>query len=329
MGSSRITFLDSENGRLYYRGYDMCSILGSKSYEEACYCLIWGDFPTSAEAGQFQGSLAASLQQLPRLVHDVVGKIPRDAAPVTMLQAGLSAMLAAHSHTIPAFIGKDMYTNHLDVVDASITRTLATSQLLFAVIYCHRQGRVLADPDPKGSFVYNLLLMMSLIDKKTLKPDSKYVRWIERILTIYADHEMSCATFAFITAASARSDPLSCYLAAVSTLYGIIHGGAVDAAYTMLQRVGTLDGIPSLISAVKERKELLYGYGHRIYKARDPRAAALLDILAEVQAESNSDDPLLPIAEEVDRIASKDPFFQERGVRINADFYLNFVCKAM
>lgn len=246
-----------------------------------------------------------------------------------MLQAGLSAMLAAQSHTIPAFIGKDIYSNHMDVIDTSIIRTLATSQLLFAVIYCHRHGQVLSEPDPEGSFVYNLLLMMNFVDKKTLKPDPKHVRWLEKILTIYADHEMSCATFAFLTTASARSDPLSCYLAAVSTLYGIIHGGAVDAAYTMLQRVGTLDSIPSLIAAVKGRKELLYGYGHRIYKARDPRAAALLQILAEVRAESHSDDPLFPIAEEIDRIASKDLFFRDRGIRINADFYLNFVCKAM
>lgn len=253
----------------------------------------------------------------------------RDAAPVTMLQGGLSAMLAAQSHTIPAFIGKDIYSNDLGVVDASITRTLATAQLLFATIYCHRQGKALAEPDPEGSFAYNLLLMMSFVDEETQKPDPKYVQWIEKFLLIYADHEMSCATFAFVTAASTRSDPLSCYLAAVSTLYGIIHGGAVDAAYTMLQRVSNVDGIPSLIAAIKSREKLLYGYGHRIYKARDPRAATLLGLLEEIRAETKSDDPLFLVAEEIDRVASEDPFFQERGVRINADFYLNFACKAM
>ncbi|KAL8898831.1 MAG: hypothetical protein Q9207_006509 [Kuettlingeria erythrocarpa] len=329
VGSSRITFLDSQNGRLYYRGYSICGVLGNKTYEEACFCLIWGDFPTPGQARRFQRSLFASLGQLPILIHDVIQKFPRNAAPITMFQGGLAAALAAQSDTIPAFIGKDIYSNDMGVVDASIVRTLATAQLLFAAIYCHRQNQARAEPDPEGSFASNLLLMMHFVDEKTGKPDPKYVRWIEKILLIYADHEMSCATFVFVTAASARSDPLSCYLAAVSALYGIIHGGAVDAAHTMLQRVGDVDGIPRLLAAVKDRKELLYGYGHRIYKARDPRAAELLAILKEVRAETDSDDPLFSVAEEIDRLASEDPFFQERGVRINADFYLNFACKAM
>lgn len=112
-------------------------------------------------------------------------------------------------------------------------------------------------------------------------------------------------------------------------MYGIIHGGAVDAAYTMLQRVGSVDNVTSLMAGVKEREELLYRFGHRMYTARDPRADVLLNILNEIQTEMGSIDPLWLVAEEIDRLASEDPFFQERRVRINADFYLNFVCKAM
>lgn len=329
IGSSHITRLDAEKGCLYYRGYNITSIFGEKSYEEVCYCLIWGDFPSPAEAALFRHGLAVSTDRPPQLLLDVIQKFPRDAPAATMFQAGLSAMLAIQSSTIPAFVGKDMYSRNMEIVDSSITRTLVTARMIFATVYCHRQGCALAQPDPDGSFCYNLLLMMGLVEQKTQKPNPKYVVWIEKILLIYADHEMSCGTFAFITAASARSDPLSCYLAAVTTLYGIIHGGAVDAAYLMLQRVSCLENVPSLMAAARRREELLYGFGHRIYTTRDPRAQLLLEVLKEVQAETKSFDPLFEVAEEVDRLASQDPFFQERGIGINADFYTNFVCTGM
>lgn len=142
-------------------------MVGTRTYEEVSSCLTMGGFPTSAEAGRlFQKSLTDSLQELFKLVHDVIDKIP----------------------------------------------------------YVHQsiRGQVLPERDPEGSFVYNLLWMMTFIDKKTLKPNLKDFRWLEKILTINADHETSCATFAYLMAASASSDPLSCYLAAVSILYGII-----------------------------------------------------------------------------------------------------------
>ena len=246
-----------------------------------------------------------------------------------MFQAGLSAMLAVQGSAMPAFVGKDMYSNNMHMVDSSIVRTLRAAQVIFAAVYCHRLGRRLAELDPYQSFTYNLLLMMGFINEKTQRPDPKHVLWLEKILLVYADHEMSCATFAFLTAASAHSDPLSCYLTGLTTLYGVIHGGAVDAAYLMLQRVSNLDNVPSLMADVKKRKEILYGFGHRIYVARDPRAQILLDLLYEIQAEGKTVDPLFAVAEEIDRLASQDSFFQERGVRINADLYMNFACTAM
>ena len=179
-------------------------------------------------------------------------------------------MLATHSSVIPAFVGENVYLKNKHIVDSSITRTLQTAQVIFAAVYCHRQRRALADPDPDGSYAYNLLLMMGFVDEGTRKPNPTYISWVEKLLLVYADHEMSCATFAFLTTASAQSDPLSCYLAAFTTLYGAIHGGAVDPSYLMLKRVGSVDNVPSLMTAVKKREEILYGYGHRIYIARDP-----------------------------------------------------------
>ena len=240
-------------------------------------------------------------------------------------------MLATQGSTIPAFVGKELYWKNIPAVDSAIVRTLASAQAILTTIYCHRQGRPLTepDPDPNCSFTYNLLRAFGIVDESTQKPTSKFVSWIDRCLLIYADHEMSCATFAFLVTASAHTDPLSCYLSAISTAYGMIHGGALDAAYRMLERVGSPENVPNLLAAVKRREELLYGFGHRIYKTRDPRAKMFLDILMEVQEETGKKDPLLAVAQEVDRLASQDPFFQQRGIHINPDLYACFSCTAM
>ena len=248
-----------------------------------------------------------------------------------MLQAGLSAMLATQGSTIPAFVGKELYWKDMPAVDSAIVRTLASVRAILATMYCHRQRRPLTEPDldPKCSFTYNLLLAFGIVDECTQKPSAKYVSWTERCLLIYADHEMSSATFVFLTTASAHTDPLSCYLSALSSAYGMIHGGALDAAYRMLERVGSPENVPNLLAAVKRREQLLYGFGHRIYKARDPRAKMFLDVQRELQEETGKKDPLLVIAEEVDRLASQDPFFQRRRIHINPDLYACFALTAM
>ena len=248
-----------------------------------------------------------------------------------MIQAGLSAMLAAQGSTIPAFMGKELYWKDIPAVDSAIVRTLANAQAILTTVYCHRQGRALIEPDPDSncSFAYNLLLGFGIVEERTQKPGPKYISWIERCLLIYADHEMSCATFNFLVTASAHTDPLSCYIASISTAYGMIHGGALDAAYHMLERVGSPDNVPNLLASVKRREQLLYGFGHRIYNARDPRAKMFLDVVREIENETGQQNRLLAIAEEVDRLASQDPFFQRRRIHINPDLYACFACTAM
>jgi len=240
-----------------------------------------------------------------------------------MLQGGLLAMLSAQSNTIPAFVGRDLYWKDMAAVDASVVRAMVTSQVVLAAVYCHKMGHAFTNPDPEGSFVSNLLLMMRFVDKATGKPRSEHVECIERLFLIYADHEMSNATAAMLHAASTRADPIFCIVAALSAGYGTLHGGALDVAYSMLRKVGSPQGVPSLIAAVKDRKTILYGFGHRIYKARDPRAQMFRDALSEIQRDKASD-PLLAVAEEIDRTASQDSFFTSRGVRMNADLYACF-----
>lgn len=248
-----------------------------------------------------------------------------------MLQAGLSAMLATQSSTIPAFVGEELYWKNIPSVDSAIVRTLASVQAILATVYCHRQGRELSepDPDPNCSFTYNLLRVFGIVEGGTQNPSLKQISWMERFLLISADHEMSSATFVFLISASAHTDPLSSYLAAISTAYGMINGGALDAAYRMLERVGSPENVPNLLAAVKRREAMLYGFGHRIYKTRDPRAQMYLDVLREVQQETGEKDPLLAVADEVDRLASQDPYFQQRGIHINPDLYACFACTAM
>ena len=168
---------------------------------------------------------------------------------------------------------------NIPAVDTAIVRTLASVTAIIAAVYCRRQGRLLAelDPDPNCSFAYNLLLAFGIVQDGTQKPSSKYISWIERFLLISADHETPTATLAPPITASAHTDPLSSYLASISTMYGMINGGALDAAYHMLERVGSPENVPDLLAAVKRREVLLYGFGHRIYKTRDPRAEMYRD----------------------------------------------------
>lgn len=240
-----------------------------------------------------------------------------------MFIGGLNAILAAQPNTIPAFVGRDLYWKDLELVDASVIRTLASAQVVLAAVYCHKMGHAFTDPDPEGSFVSNLLLMMGFVDKTTGRPRKEHINCVERLFMIYADHEMSNATVTMLHAGSTRADPMSCVIAALSSGYGPIHGGALDVAYAMLRGVGSPQGVPSLIDAVKARKAVLYGFGHRLYEARDPRARLFRDALSDIQGKQ-APDPLLAVAEEVDRMASQDEIFTSRGVRINADLYACF-----
>ena len=232
------------------------------------------------------------------------------------------------------------------MVDEQIVRALSALGTVVALAYCRFTQRDFTPADPNGSFIENVLTMMAFVDPSTGKPDPKHVDCLERLWVLYADHELTNSTTAFLHVASTLADPFTCSIASIAAAYGPLHGGAIETALHSIQNVGKKENVPKLIDDVKAKKFRLFGYGHRIYKTVDPRSTFIRQyvhtslplhkayttnnehrLLDEFSDESN--DSFLAIALEIDRIASKDKYFTSRQLKANADLYGSFVYKAL
>ena len=251
-----------------------------------------------------------------------------EAPPMTMIIGGLSALQASQKELIPAYAAKDLYLNQTEVVDQQVVVVLANMAMICAASYCHHMGREFNKPDPSLSYVENMLWMMGHVDSTTGKPNPKYVKCVEKLWILIADHEMTCSTAALLQTASALPDAISSMISAVSAFSGILHGGALEVAYKNIAEVGSVDNAQAKIDRVKAKKERLFGYGHRIYRVTDPRAHFIKEMLVELEEEVKRD-PLLKVAFEMDRIAQDDEYFTSRKLKPNADLFATFVYKAM
>ena len=246
-----------------------------------------------------------------------------------MILAGLSAYASCDEGTKAAHHeGRPQYLGNMKTVDPAIIRTMSSLATTIALTYCHIRGRAFTAADPNGSFIENILLMMGFVQEDTKKPDAKIVKLFERLWILYADHEMTNSTAAFLHAASTLTDPLSCTVSGIVSAYGPLHGGAIDLAYKGFEKIGTPENVPTLIADVKAKKQRLFGYGHRIYKTVDPRAKFIRGIIDELKDEVKSN-PLLSVALEIDRVASEDPYFTSRKLKANADLYGCFAYTAL
>lgn len=250
-----------------------------------------------------------------------------------MILAALSAYAsldegtqATHSKGEPQYLGK------AKEVDEAVIRTLSILAITISLVYCHKRGRAFTPPNPEGSFIGNILLMMGIMEPTPAgeppKPNQKIEKCFERLWILYADHEMTNSTAAFLHAASTLTDPLSCCVTGIVSAYGPLHGGAIDLAYKGFEMVGTPENVPKLITAVKAKKQRLFGYGHRVYKVVDPRTKYIRQLMAEHQ-ELVSANPMLKVAMEIDRVAGEDPYFTSRNLKANADLYGCFLYTAL
>lgn len=246
-----------------------------------------------------------------------------------MVLAGLAAYTAAHPGSIPTASGNpNLYLGQIETVDRATIDTIACMASIVGLIYCHQHGKEFTQPDPNRPFISNMLFMMGFVDEATGAPCPKVVRTLERLWVLYADHEMTNSTAAFLHVASSLADPISCCTAYVASGNGPLHGGAIDLAYKTFERLGTPSEVPAMIANVKAKKHRLFGYGHRIYKTVDPRTQFIKSMMDEFPAETKAD-PLLAVAMEIDKIASNDRYFTSRNLKANADLYGCFVYTAM
>jgi citrate synthase len=232
-----------------------------------------------------------------------------------MIIGGLAAYLSSRPNTIPAITGANLYENSPDAVEAQIVPTVAALCIIVAITYCRRAGRPLNRPSPHLSFAANFFHMinLSLSDQQLLR--------LEQLWLLYADHGLSNATANFLQTASTRADPVTCLIAALSAGSGPLHGGAIDMIYHMLEGVGDKANVPTLLNDVKQGKTRLYGFGHRIYNTLDPRAPLVKEILASFDLTKY---PIIGVANEIERLASRDEWFQARQVEMNVDLYSGF-----
>ena len=242
--------------------------------------------------------------------------------------AALSAWASSDPTSIPAQRGEDIYHGKMDFVDKQIIQTISAIAVVVALVYCHQHNLAFTPADPEGSFVENLLRMMGFVEKCNGRPSPKVIAALERLWVLYADHEMTNSTAAFLHAASTLADPISCCVASIGAAYGPLHGGAIDTAYKQIERVGRRENVPKLIEDVRAKKMRLYGYGHRIYKTVDPRTVFIRELLDELAVDLE-DDSMLAVALEIDRVASRDEYFTRRQLKANADLYGSFVYTAL
>ncbi|KAI1080949.1 citrate synthase [Whalleya microplaca] len=320
---SSITFIDGNRGQIRYRNYSINELFENNDYEDVLHLLIWGHLPSSQEKMKVRSALAAEMNP-PQSVVDTIQSFPRDSPPCPMIIGGMSAFAAVdegatkvHSQRRPYYLG------NTKAVDAAIIKSMAIFATTVALVYCHKRGHSFTPADPNGSYIGNLLRMMGFgRNKKDGIRVGEVEKCLERVWILYADHEMTNSTTAFLHAASTLTDPISSSIPCIVSAHGPLHGGAIDLVYKEFEQVGSVENVPRLIEEVKAKKQRLFGYGHRIYKTVDPRTLHIREMIDEhLEGSKAASDPLLQVAIEIDRIASSDSYFVSRNLHANADLY--------
>ena len=316
---SAITYIDGEAGVLEHRGYPIEQLCEKSTYLEVAYLLIYGELPTKDQLDTWIYQITHHTY-----VHENIKKFVEgfryDAHPMGMLLATMGAL----STFYPAAknIDNDM-ERHMAAV-----RSIAKVPTLAAFAYRHNLGLPYVYPDNDLSYPGNFLSMMFKMTEVKYEPDPRLERALDVLWILHADHEQNCSTSAVRSVGSSQVDPYSALAAGVAALFGPLHGGANEQVLRMLDRIGTVENIPDFLEGVKNRKEKLMGFGHRVYKNYDPRARIIKEHVDQV-FEVTGKNPKLEIATELEKRALDDDFFVERKLYPNVDFYSGLIYEAL
>jgi len=319
---SSITYIDGANGILLHRGYSIEELARDSDYIEVVYMLLHDKTPNTEEYRDFKDTITRHT-----LVHDQINNFfrgfRRDAHPMAMLCGSVGAM--------SSFYHDDLNINDPEQRLRSAYRLVAKMPTLVAMCYKYNIGQPFVYPKNKLSYAENFLNMMFSVPAEDYKVSPAVVKAVDRIFILHADHEQNASTSTVRLAGSSGANPYACIAAGVASLWGPAHGGANEACLNMLEEIGTVDRIPEFIARAKDKADpfRLMGFGHRVYKNFDPRATVMRESCHEVLAELNIDDPLLNVAMELERIALSDPYFAEKKLFPNVDFYSGIVLKAI
>jgi citrate synthase len=316
---SAITYIDGDAGILQHRGYPIEQLCEQSSYLEVAYLIINGALPTKAQLEDWVQEIT-----IHTFVHENVKAFMQgfryDANPMGMLVASVGGL--------STFYPDANQIHDEDVRKIQIIRLLAKMPTLAAFAFRHNMGQPYVYPDNELNYAGNFLAMMYKMTELKYEPDPRLERALDVLFILHADHEQNASTSAVRSVGSTQVDPYTAVAAGVAALYGPLHGGANEAALRMLARIGGVENIPDFLAGVKDGKERLMGFGHRVYKNYDPRARIIkkhLDDVFEVRGKS----PLLDVATELEKRALDDTYFTSRKLYPNVDFYSGLIYEAL
>jgi len=319
--TSAITYIDGDAGLLYYRGYPIEQLAEKSDFLEVCYLLLNGELPNAAQKSEFASTITHHT-----MVHDQLARFfngfRRDAHPMAVMVGTVGALSA-------------FYHDSLDISNPehrsiSAHRLLAKVPTIAAMAYKYSIGEPFVYPKNKFSYVENFMYMMFATPAEDYVPNPVLVRALERIFILHADHEQNASTSTVRLAGSSGANPFACIASGIAALWGPAHGGANEAALKMLEEIGDASRVKEYVQGVKDKKYRLMGFGHRVYKNMDPRASVMRQTCYEVLKELGlADNKLFELAMELEKTALSDPYFIERKLYPNVDFYSGIVLRAL
>jgi len=316
---SAITFIDGERGILRYRGYPIEQLAEQSNYMEVAYLLVNGELPTKVQYDEWAHHITYHSMVHEHMKH-VFDAFHYDAHPMPMLISSLAAL----STFYPASRKVAEKQNRT----LQMYRLIGKVTTLAAMAFRHTQGLPYVMPDNDLSYVGNFMSMLWKMAECKYTPNPILERALDALFILHADHEQNCSANTMRIVASSQADPYCSAASAASALFGPLHGGANEAVLRMLREIGSKDKVPQFIKDVKERKALLMGFGHRVYKNYDPRAK-IIKRLADEVFEVTGKNPLIELAVELERIALQDDYFVSRKLFPNVDFYSGIIYEAM
>ena len=320
---SRITYIDGDAGVLLYRGYPIDQLAQNASFLETCYLLMHGELPNANQYAKFKKTITNHT-----MVHEQMTKFftgfRRDAHPMAVMVGVVGALSA-------------FYHDSTDITDAhqrevASHRMIAKMPTIASMAYKYSIGQPFIYPRNDLDFASNFLQMCFAVPCEPYEINPVLARALDRIFILHADHEQNASTSTVRLAGSSGANPFACIAAGIACLWGPAHGGANEAALKMLEEIGTVDRIPEFIAKAKDKNSgfRLMGFGHRVYKNYDPRAKVMQATCHDVlNALGKKNEPLLQVAMELERIALHDPYFIEKKLYPNIDFYSGITLRAM
>ena len=321
--SSSITYLDGEKGILRYRGYPIEELAAKCDFVEVCYLLIYGELPNQQELEDFRNAIRRHTM-LHEDMRSFYNGFPRDAHPMAILSSVVSAL--------STFYQDSLDPNDPEQVEVSIHRLLAKLPTIAAYSYKKSSGQPFVYPKNDLDYCGNFLRMMFSVPSEPYSVDPDFVQALNMLLIVHADHEQNCSTSTVRVVGSADANLFASISAGICALWGPLHGGANEAVVAMLEQI-IADGsdVDKYVNLAKDKSSSfrLMGFGHRVYKNFDPRARIIKAACDKLLAKLDIQDPLFEVAQKLETVALEDPYFVERKLYPNVDFYSGVIYRAI